>query len=824
MFEIRGDVDQRAVDQLVRCAESGDVLDAALCADGHVGYSQPIGGVVAYRGQISPSGVGYDIGCGNKAVRTNIHTGPMHYGDVAKIMDEIASRISFGMGRVNDEPVDHPVLDAIADAPFAPQRALAQLARNQLGTVGSGNHYVDLFEDEQGWLWVGVHFGSRGFGHKTASGFLAMAHEEARRRRVAVAAEAKGQCAPPRGPIESYFSKQAHDGEMDSPPILFSTDSDLGQSYIEAMTLAGDYAHAGRDMVIEKVLEILQAEARESIHNHHNYCVAADQIVPTTDGPKRMDDIVEGDRVYAFSDAGPTPTRVVAHWHSGEKPIYTLSLGTRRLRCSGQHPIMVLDGGTTTWRNAECLAVGDICVCSDSYYPGSRSWGVARARLVGAFLGDGWIRHDHVEQRGYTVGLAIGTGAEPHTQRYLTLATEMLPNAGWGKGWTVDAPGHFGLSCSSKSAHTAAVAMGVTDRAAAKRVPAEAFSLRRDEKLALLAGYFDADGSVADPRTSNHGRGTIASVSRRLVEGLRELAVSCGLTITPIRTASRVTNYGSVRVSACVIAAGSMNELPLWHEAKAANQRSVSRVSRGLTAQYLGGVRLPDGFFARRVRAIEVSGAEPVYDLTVEHDSHSFIVEGVVTHNCWKETHQGEDVWVVRKGCTPAWPGQRGFVGATMGEPSVILEGIESDAGESLLYSTVHGAGRVMSRTQAAGKVRRFNVWECNDRDCDYRAPRDKQLEGGVRIPCPEHPDGRLLKRQVREQVCPGAIDWPAVTAGLSERRIELRGGGADEAPGAYKRLDAVLDYHADTIRILHTLTPLGVAMAGADVYDPFKD
>lgn len=72
MYEVRGDVDQRAVEQLARCAESGDALGAALCADGHVGYSQPIGGVVAYRDQISPSGVGYDIGCGNKAVKTNL--------------------------------------------------------------------------------------------------------------------------------------------------------------------------------------------------------------------------------------------------------------------------------------------------------------------------------------------------------------------------------------------------------------------------------------------------------------------------------------------------------------------------------------------------------------------------------------------------------------------------------------------------------------------------------------------------------------------------------------------------------------------------------
>ena len=69
---VYGDVDERAVSQLRRCADAGDALRGALCADGHVGYSQPIGGAVAYPDHISPSGVGYDIACGNKAAQTNL--------------------------------------------------------------------------------------------------------------------------------------------------------------------------------------------------------------------------------------------------------------------------------------------------------------------------------------------------------------------------------------------------------------------------------------------------------------------------------------------------------------------------------------------------------------------------------------------------------------------------------------------------------------------------------------------------------------------------------------------------------------------------------
>ena len=169
---IRGDVDERAVRQLERCAQAGNAVRAVLCADAHVGYSQPIGGAIAYEGHISPSGVGFDIACGNKAVETDLDASEV---DVQGAMREIARRISFGMGVPARERVDHPVLDRIREAPFEPQRKLLKLASEQLGTVGSGNHFVNLFADERGKLWVGVHFGARGFGHKTATGIIAMA-------------------------------------------------------------------------------------------------------------------------------------------------------------------------------------------------------------------------------------------------------------------------------------------------------------------------------------------------------------------------------------------------------------------------------------------------------------------------------------------------------------------------------------------------------------------------------------------------------------------------------------------------------------------------
>ena len=205
------------------------------------------------------------------------------------------------------------------------------------------------------------------------------------------------------------------------------------------------------------------------------------------------------------------------------------------------------------------------------------------------------------------------------------------------------------------------------------------------------------------------------------------------------------------------------------------------------------------------------AGRDVVVDQVCAILGTSFDLEVHNNHNeIWRETHDGEEWWVVRKGATPAFPGQRGFVGASMGEPSVILEGTEQARGA--LFSTVHGAGRAMSRNAAAGKPRKRWTNNLRDDDSTY-ATREEALA----VP------GATKARSVRVREG-GAIDFEEVRAELRRKGIELRGGAADEAPGAYKRLREVLSYHADSVRILHTLAPMGVAMAGADTFDPYKD
>jgi len=170
-------------------------------------------------------------------------------------------------------------------------------------------------------------------------------------------------------------------------------------------------------------------------------------------------------------------------------------------------------------------------------------------------------------------------------------------------------------------------------------------------------------------------------------------------------------------------------------------------------------------------------------ELELVHNHHNF---------AWKESHHGREYVVVRKGATPAFPGQTGFVGGSMGDDAVIVRGaVIDDAHDeravmqrAALHSTVHGAGRVMSRTAAAGKTHRKT--------------------------------GRVIQ--------PGKISAEMMQNWVREKGVILRGGGLDEAPQVYRRLGDVLAAQRGTVEVVHTLRPLIVVMAGPNELDPYKD
>lgn len=271
---IFGQHDLNTLDQF-DSIRKGQAVRAALMADGHHGYVMPVGGVAAYRNAVSVIGVGFDIACGNCAIKTNLKleditrqklnvkdiTGNPHYvvSDkyLSKFADDIEAHISFGIGRSNladDAPVDHKLfLDErwyIIPNTGAYRDDLRDKARKQLGTVGSGNHYVDVFVDRaDGTIWVGVHFGSRGLGHTIASNYLAI-----------------GQ--------GGTWGDKGRETET-----ILDLSTQAGQDYWALMNLAGEYAYAGREWVTRKVVELLGGEVVDMVHNHHNFAWKENHLV-----------------------------------------------------------------------------------------------------------------------------------------------------------------------------------------------------------------------------------------------------------------------------------------------------------------------------------------------------------------------------------------------------------------------------------------------------------------------------------------------------------------------------------------------------------------
>ncbi len=245
---VYGTHDQQTLAQFDQVAEHA--VHAALMADGHIGYVMPIGGVAAYKELVSPIGVGVDIACGNAAILTDLR-GEDIAPRLGQIADEIAATIGFGLDRprnvADDAPVDHPLFesDAWGALPDPVAGQLKERARSQLGTVGSGNHYVDVFADERGRVWVGVHFGSRGLGFITAHGFMALAQDM---------------------PWRDLRPRPNMNREM-----LLEVDSPLGEKYWAAMSLAGEYAYAGREWVARKVVGLMGGRELDLVHNHHNF-------------------------------------------------------------------------------------------------------------------------------------------------------------------------------------------------------------------------------------------------------------------------------------------------------------------------------------------------------------------------------------------------------------------------------------------------------------------------------------------------------------------------------------------------------------------------
>lgn len=248
------DIEQGALDQMAFCCEIPPVAAAAICPDGHLGYLAPIGAVLAVHDAVIPLAVGVDIACRVKMTITDLPIKPfddVFKNDITNFENSLQQGTVFGVGGSTGGKVKHPVLDM--DWNITPiTKKIKDRAADQLGTSGSGNHFVSwgvidlpepMFGLESGrYVALLSHSGSRGAGANVCKTYTDIAE----------------QILPKR---YERFKKAA----------WLPMSSEPGQEYWAAMNLMGEYASANHAVIHERVIGLAGGQALATVENHHNY-------------------------------------------------------------------------------------------------------------------------------------------------------------------------------------------------------------------------------------------------------------------------------------------------------------------------------------------------------------------------------------------------------------------------------------------------------------------------------------------------------------------------------------------------------------------------
>jgi tRNA-splicing ligase RtcB len=217
----------------------------AIMPDSHQGYGMPIGGVLATQEVILPNAVGVDIGCGMSASKTSLTD--IDTDTIKLIMGEIRKVVPVGFSH-QKEAQEWTQFDSAPDLPII-QKELTS-AKNQLGTLGGGNHFIEIQKGNDGHIWVMLHSGSRNFGLKTATEY----HKKA-----------QALC-------EKWVSSLP-----DKDLAFLPLDTKEGQDYFTAMNYCLDFAFANRALMMKRVMEIFQmktgAYQMDEVNIHHNYAI-----------------------------------------------------------------------------------------------------------------------------------------------------------------------------------------------------------------------------------------------------------------------------------------------------------------------------------------------------------------------------------------------------------------------------------------------------------------------------------------------------------------------------------------------------------------------
>ena len=245
------DVDEGTEEQLMNLSELPFVFKhIALMPDGHKGYGMPIGGVMCTKNVVVPNAVGVDIGCGMCFVESDLDV--VEKDVLKKIMGRVREVIPVGFKHhKEDQDVRLPRMDSMMNYDgYSVLNPLVSSAKKQLGTLGGGNHFVELQKNEDGKMCVMIHSGSRNVGFKVAKHFNDLAKEL----------------------NEKWCSSVPKKHELAFLPL----DSDEGRAYMDCMNYCVEFALLSRKLMIDRVQDAIRefcpdVKFGEVINVAHNY-------------------------------------------------------------------------------------------------------------------------------------------------------------------------------------------------------------------------------------------------------------------------------------------------------------------------------------------------------------------------------------------------------------------------------------------------------------------------------------------------------------------------------------------------------------------------
>ena len=223
----------------------------AVMPDAHLGYGMPIGGVMATLGMVIPNAVGVDIGCGMCAVKTSLHS--LSTTALQDTLNEIRKRVPVGFRhhQRRQDPALMPIPPdgfRIKELPMVSREY--RNAQTQLGTLGGGNHFIEIQKGSDGFLWLMLHSGSRNLGFKVANHYNRLAIDLNRRQ---------GSTIPTKWQL-----------------ACLDINSELGRKYLAEMTFCIEFAYANRLLMMARIQESLRmivpaVTFAEPINIAHNY-------------------------------------------------------------------------------------------------------------------------------------------------------------------------------------------------------------------------------------------------------------------------------------------------------------------------------------------------------------------------------------------------------------------------------------------------------------------------------------------------------------------------------------------------------------------------